>query len=77
MEFEGQGFCFTHLPFGLSSACRVYTIIMGKVYRPLREFGFTLTYLIALFAFRSKPEHEFRLHYLEGTYGIGVLLVYS
>ena len=57
-EFENQLYCFTHVPFDLSSACHVYTVIMGEVFRPLRQDGLRMTYLIddVLYAFKSKGE---------------------
>lgn len=55
IEFGGKVYYFTHLPFGLSSACRVYTVLMSEVYRPFRVYGQRMTSLIdninALFAF--------------------------
>lgn len=62
VEIEGQLYAWSHMPFGLSKACRVYTIIMGEVYRPLRLQQQNLTYLIddALFAFDSRPQGMFR-----------------
>ena len=43
---EGRTFCFTHLPFGLAPACYVYTAIKQEIYRPLREAGLKLVFLI-------------------------------
>ena len=62
IEFEGQVYCFTHLPFGLSSACRAYTILMGEVYRPFRENGQNMTYLIddALYAFKDQVQGQYQ-----------------
>lgn len=50
--FEGVVYYYTVLPFGLSSACKVYTQLMTAVYRPLRLHGQRCTFLIddALFA---------------------------
>jgi len=58
IEFGGQLYYFTHLPFGVSSACKTYTVLMSEVYRPLRQAGQRLTALIddALFAFKD-DEH--------------------
>lgn len=55
IHFEGQVYYFAHLPFGLSSACKAYTVIMGEVYRPLRGKGQRMSFLIddAFFAFPS------------------------
>ncbi len=36
LELQGQLYVFTHLPFGLASACKVYTAVMSDVYKPLR-----------------------------------------
>ena len=46
IQHKGQAYYFEHLPFGLSSACRAYTILMGEVYRPLRARGQRMSYLI-------------------------------
>ena len=46
IRYKGHVYYFTHLPFGLSSACRAYTIIMGQVFRPLRLRGQRMSYLI-------------------------------
>ena len=46
VQYRGQVYYFEHLPFGLSSACRAHTIIMGEVYRPLRQRGQRMSYLI-------------------------------
>ncbi|BDA41867.1 hypothetical protein COCOBI_02-6620 [Coccomyxa sp. Obi] len=43
---DGTVCCFTVLPFGLSSGCRVFTTMMRKVYRPMREAGIRLSFLI-------------------------------
>ena len=37
---------FTVLPFGLSSGCRVFSSTMNEVYRPIRQAGILLSYLI-------------------------------
>ena len=62
IEIDGQLYAYTHMPFGLSIACRVYTVVMGEVYRPLRLHHQNLTYLIddALFAFHSWQQGLFR-----------------
>ncbi len=44
LEFEEQLYVFIHLPFGLASACKVYTVVMSEVYKPLRLHGFCLSY---------------------------------
>lgn len=39
IQYKGQVYSvgyFAHLPFGLSSACKAYTVLMGEVYKPLR-----------------------------------------
>lgn len=43
---NGMVCCFTVLPFGLSSGCRVFTHVMNEVYRPFRLAGIILSYLI-------------------------------
>lgn len=62
IEIDGQLYAYTHMPFGLATACRIYTIVMGEVYRPLRLHHQNLTYLIddALFAFDSRHQGLFR-----------------
>ena len=58
IAYKGQVYYFAHLPFGLSSACKAYTVLMGEVYRPLRLRGQRMTYLIddAFFAWRGQKE---------------------
>ena len=50
-------------PFGLSCACRAYTVMMGEVYRPLRMHGQDMTYLIddALYKFLNKLRAQFQM----------------
>ena len=62
VEIQGQLYTYTHLPFGLAPACRIYTVTMGEVYRPLRLHGQNLTYLIddALFAASTHEQALFR-----------------
>ena len=43
---DGTVCCFTVLPFGLSSGCRVFTKMQAEIYRPLREAGIRLSFLI-------------------------------
>ena len=63
IEFDGQLLVFTHLPFGLSKACKVYTIVMQEVYKPLRLHGQCLTFLIddALFAAATRAQCMYRV----------------
>ena len=58
IQYKGQVYYFAHLPFGLSSACKAYTVLMGEAYRPLRVKGQRMTYLIddAFFAWHGKQE---------------------
>ena len=58
IQYKGHVYYFAHLPFGLSSACKAYTVLMGEVYRPLRMKGQRMSFLIddAFFAWLSKPE---------------------
>ena len=46
IQCKGQVYYFVHLPFGLSSACKAYTVLMGEVYKPLRLKGQRMFYLI-------------------------------
>ena len=39
VKIQGQLYANTHLPLGLAPACRIHTVIMGEVYRPLRLHG--------------------------------------
>eukprot|EP00884_Botryococcus_braunii_P011539 jgi/Botrbrau1/20386/Bobra.0006s0047.1 len=39
IQYGGVTYCFTVLPFGLASACRVFTLVMREVWRPLRGLG--------------------------------------
>ena len=58
IRYKGQTYYFAHLPFGLSSACKAYTVLMGEVYRPLRLKGQRMSYLIddAFFVWHGKQE---------------------
>ena len=38
--------CFTVLPIGLSSGCKVFSSTMNEVYRPIRQSGIIFSYLI-------------------------------
>lgn len=62
VEIDGSLYAYTHMPFGLATACRIYTTVMGEVYRPFRMNNQNMTYLIddALFAFPSRPQGMFR-----------------
>ena len=42
----GQLYVMTRLPFGIASACRIYTQVMAAVYRPVRQQGQQLSYII-------------------------------
>ena len=71
IEYKGQVYYFAHLPFGLSSACKAYTVLMGEVYRPLRVRGQRMSYLIddAFFVWHGKQEAK--------RQGIIVLMVFT
>jgi hypothetical protein len=43
-ELGGRLMCFTHLPFGLKDACRVFTQVKQEIYRPLRGAGMLLNF---------------------------------
>ena len=43
---EIRTYCFTHLPFGVGPACRIYTLIKQEIYRPLRSLGLKMVALI-------------------------------
>ena len=45
-QVEGKVYCWTHLPFGVAPACRIYTAIKQEIYRPLREAGLRMVFLI-------------------------------
>ena len=64
VSFQGQVYHFAALPFGLSSACRTYTILMKAVYSPLRKLGQRMTFLIddACFVFPSWLLARYRGH---------------
>jgi hypothetical protein len=61
--WEGRVYCWTCLPFGLQSACRTYSIVMGELHRLERELGGGLLSFVLddkLGAARSLPEACFR-----------------
>lgn len=62
VEIDGRLYAYMHMPFGLATACRIYTTVMGEVYRPLRLHNQNMTYLIddALFAFTCRQQGMFR-----------------
>ena len=62
IEIDGKLYAYTHMPFGLAIACRIYTTVMGEVYRPFRLNSQNMTYLIdeAIFAFRTRQQGSFR-----------------
>ena len=62
ISVKNKVYYFTVLPFGLSSACRAYTMLMSEVYRPLRMHMQRMTFLIddALFAFADKRAGKFQ-----------------
>lgn len=45
-EYKGIYYCFKVLPFGISIACWIYSVIKQEVYRPARNQGARLQYLI-------------------------------
>ncbi|KAK9868491.1 hypothetical protein WJX84_009472 [Apatococcus fuscideae] len=57
IESGGTIYVMPYLPFGVASACREYTDLMGAVYKPLRSQGEKLAYLIddALGAAQDQP----------------------
>ena len=60
VQIQDKLYAFTHLPFGLAPACKIYTVVMGEVYKPLRSRGQDLTYLIddGLFAIASRTREQ-------------------
>lgn len=62
INFEGTVYHFAALPFGLSSACRAYTLSMKTVYSPLRMMGQRMIFLRsdAFFLFPSQQTAKFR-----------------
>ncbi|DBB00094.1 TPA: hypothetical protein ACH3X1_013947 [Trebouxia sp. C0004] len=48
LGFENKGiyYCFKVLPFGISIACWNYSVIKQEMYRPARNQGACLQYLI-------------------------------
>eukprot|EP00798_Chlamydomonas_sp_ICE-L_P016041 gene16041-biopygen25037 len=44
--WDGETFCFTHLPFGVGPACSVYTRIQEAVISPLRDLGLRIIFLL-------------------------------
>ncbi len=45
-EYKGIYYCFKVLPFRVSIACWIYSVIKQEVYRPARNQGARLQYLI-------------------------------
>ena len=60
-QLQQRFFRFKVLPFGLSSACRVYTTIMQQVYQPLRDKGLRMSFLIddACYLFKGHTPAQF------------------
>jgi len=53
IEIDGQLYAYTHMPFGLATACKIYTIVRGLQ---------NMTYLIddALFAYETRQQGLYR-----------------
>lgn len=45
-QYKGVYYCFKVLPFGVSTACWIYTVLKKELYRPMREAGARLQFLI-------------------------------
>ena len=45
-EWKGTVYVYAVLPFGLSSSCRLFSLITGAMFRPLRNLGIDLTVFI-------------------------------
>nr|AAM94957.1 reverse transcriptase [Volvox carteri f. nagariensis] len=46
MRWRGQTLFWPHLPFGLAPACHLYTSMKLEVFRPLRQLGVRMSFLI-------------------------------
>lgn len=46
MEWGGVVWVWAHFPFGLALAYRLYTLLKQEMYRPLREKGVRMTFVI-------------------------------
>jgi hypothetical protein len=38
-QWDGRVYAFTHMPFGIATACRLYTVIKKLIFQPLRAWG--------------------------------------
>lgn len=45
-EYKGIYYCYKVLPFGVSIACWIYSVIKQELYRPLQSLGARLQFLI-------------------------------
>lgn len=66
VRFQGVIYCFTKMCFGLASACKAYTTLMGEILRPLRSGQLgqeRLTTMIddTQLAFSSKAQGKYRM----------------
>lgn len=46
IEWQGEVLCFTHMPFGVSPGCYIYTTVKQELFRPLRDRGVRMSFLI-------------------------------
>ena len=46
MQWQGRTYYWPHLPFGVAPACHLYTTLKLEVFRPLRELGVRMSFLI-------------------------------
>jgi hypothetical protein len=67
MQFQGNTSCYTHMCFGLASACEVYTTLMGEILRPLRNGQLASERLTTMIddtqiAFTTLTQGKYRMH---------------
>lgn len=60
-------YCYTHMCFGLASACEVYTTLMGEILRPLRSGQLASERLTTMIddtqiAYSSKAQGKYRMY---------------
>ena len=73
IEIAGQVYFMPFLPFGIASACREYTQLMGEVYRPLRQHGEKLALLIDDARGAAGPKPKAMFHALTWVMALSAL----
>ena len=61
-RFQNRTYFFTHLPFGVASACKIYTELVTAMYMPLRAAGEMMTAVIDDMMLSCKQQGQTMYH---------------